>query len=339
MHAPAIERSADASGIDSALINEWQRGLPLVSRPFATIALALGTGEENVIARLKALQARGAIARVGGVVRPNTLGASTLAALAAPELRVDEVARRLAEIPGINHIYLRENARNLWFVVTGPDRDYVDAALRRIESETGLAVLDLRLERAYHIDLGFTMNRPQERRYHNAGSARPRPEIACDAIDRAIAQTMTIGLPLTSRPFKEAGRTIGLSEETMIRRVQRLADAEILPRIGVIVRHRALGWRANAMVVFDIADDRIEAAGTALSQAPGINLCYRRTRYAESWPFNLYCMVHARSRDEAFATLERAVGQAELATVQKEILFSLHCFKQTGALITAPEAA
>ena len=78
--------------LDRRLLDEFQRDLPLVPRPFAEMAAVLAVSEAEVLARLNALQAAGTIARVGATVRPNTAGASTLAALAVPEARVDEVA-------------------------------------------------------------------------------------------------------------------------------------------------------------------------------------------------------------------------------------------------------
>lgn len=324
-----------AASIDTELLDKWQRDLPLVPRPFSVIAERLRTTEHNVLARLVALKESGVVARVGGVVRPNTLGASTLAALSAPALLVDELAARLAAIDGINHIYLRENEVNIWFVVTGPDRAYVDEALARVERETYLPVLDFRLEEAYHIDLGFALNGSNNRRYHNGGSAAPARKLSCDSQDRALAQSLTEGLPLVERPFAEVGRQLGLSEAETIGRLDRLLSAGVLPRIGVIVRHRALGWRSNAMVVFDVAPDHIASVGAQLASAPGINLCYRRTRYETVWPYNLYCMVHARSRQEALTTLDRARSLAGLEDLPTQILFSLRCFKQTGALISA----
>jgi DNA-binding Lrp family transcriptional regulator len=131
------------------LLGDWQRNFPLISNPFAEIGMALGCPEAEVLQRLTQLSAAGAVSRVGATIRPNTAGASTLAAVAAPILLVDEVAELIGAEPGVNHSYLRENDWNIWFVATGPDRAHVDAILNRIEMTTGLPVLDLRLVRPY----------------------------------------------------------------------------------------------------------------------------------------------------------------------------------------------
>lgn len=140
------------------LVDDWQRAFPLVPRPYAAIAERMGLQESDVIDALSRLRDEGAVSRVGAVVRPNTAGASTLAAIAVPRERLDEVAAIVNAEPGVNHNYEREHAFNLWFVVTAATRTEVDAALARIERDTGLAVLDLPLEAEYRIDLGFPLS-------------------------------------------------------------------------------------------------------------------------------------------------------------------------------------
>lgn len=336
MHA---RDGSQATRLEDSLLDDWQRDLPLVPRPFAAIAERLGVTEARVIEVLQALRASGAISRVGGVVRPNTLGASTLAAVAAPEFRTDEVAALVSREPGINHVYLRENDFNIWFVATGPDRAYVDAALARIAHATGLHVLVLRLEQAYHIDLGFALSEGARRPHGIAAHARPGQAFALEAGDRPLVQALTDGLALVPTPFGELASQLGRSEAEVIERLRSLVANGIVPRLGVIVRHRALGWRSNAMVVWDVPAEDVDRIGAALAAMPGINLCYRRTRHARAWPYNLYCMVHARTRDEALALLERASAAAGLHGVPRQILFSLRCFKQTGALVTDPRRA
>ncbi|RJO68763.1 MAG: Lrp/AsnC family transcriptional regulator [Myxococcales bacterium] len=142
---------------DLKLLDDYQRGFPLVPRPYLAIAEATGLGEAEVIAAYARLKEEGALSRIGAVVTPNAAGASTLAALAVPPERLAKVAAVVSAQPEVNHNYEREHAYNLWFVVTAADAGAVAEALRRIESLTGLAALDLPLVRSYHIDLGFPL--------------------------------------------------------------------------------------------------------------------------------------------------------------------------------------
>jgi siroheme decarboxylase len=139
------------------------------------------------------------------------------------------------------------------------------------------------------------------------------------------------GFPLTSRPFQEIGLEIGLSEAEVIASLSDLSQCGIIKRMGVIVRHRELGFKANAMVVWDIPDDLVTIMGKRVGEMDFVTLCYRRRRSLPRWPYNLYCMIHGRERTEVLenlATLESCCGLEE---VSKQVLFSQRRFKQQGA--------
>lgn len=319
--------------IDQALLDDWQRGFPITPQPFLHVAEALNISEAQAIERIRHQIDNARITRVGATCAPNTVSASTLAAITAPEDRIEEVASVIGAQPGVNHSYLREHDWNLWFVATGPDRAHVNAALERIERETGLQVLDLRLVRPFNVDLGFALR---------GKTARWVPGKQADISvllpgDRAILQMLMKGLTLIPRPYRAIAMALAQSEEYILERIRVLSDAGIIARLGIIVRHRALGWRSNAMVVWDMAHEQITRLGPVLAAQPGVTLCYERTPVPGIWPYRLYSMIHARSRAEAMSTLTRICSLPEFADVPHVPLFSLHCFKQTGAMVKAPE--
>ncbi|MCA0872479.1 AsnC family transcriptional regulator [Seohaeicola saemankumensis] len=316
--------------IDLHLLDNWQRDFPLVNRPFARIATDLEIDEAEVITRLKRMKKAGRITRVGATCAPNTVSASTLAAVAAPHRALDRVAQIIGAEPGVNHSYERENDLNLWFVATGPDRTHIDKTLDRITELTGLRVFDFPLVRPFNVDLGFRMNGGATQ----LRAPRPANLDAMRSGDRRLLQLLTTGLPITAMPYADVADQLGISEAKVLKRIAALTEAGIISRFGVIVRHRALGWSANAMVVWDIAPDRIAETGPRLAALPGVTLCYERRPASEIWPYRLYNMIHARSRTEAMDVLDRARALPELQGVDHEVLFSTRCFKQTGALIS-----
>ena len=147
-----------AEALDRRLLNDFQHGFPLTPRPFAALAERLGVGEAEVLRRLRRLRDQGAISRIGAVLTPHRAGWSTLAAMAVPEGELDEVAELVSGYPEVNHNYEREHRLNLWFVVTAPSAERVAGVLAEIEYWTGHAVLDLPLEEAYRLDLGFPLS-------------------------------------------------------------------------------------------------------------------------------------------------------------------------------------
>ncbi|MCB1882927.1 MAG: Lrp/AsnC family transcriptional regulator [Geminicoccaceae bacterium] len=139
------------------LIDGFQRGLPLRPRPYAEMADRLGVDEETVLALLARLQAEGVVSRVGAVVEPHAAGWSTLAAMSVPPWALAQIADFVSAYPEVNHNYEREHRLNLWFVVTAPTPEAVRRVLDGIEYRVGVPVLDLPLEEAFRLDLGFAL--------------------------------------------------------------------------------------------------------------------------------------------------------------------------------------
>ena len=317
---------SSALGLPQRLLEHWQRGFPLVERPFAAIAAAEGATEAEVLAALAGLLASGAASRLGGVWAPGVGGAAVLCAMAVPAERLPAVAALVSADPGVNHNYEREHRLNLWFVMTGSSRARVDQALAAIESEAKLPVLRLRMVRPYRIDLGFSLHAPAP----VAGQAmRQRPPPVAPA-DVPLAALVEAGLPLQPAPFDAWAAQLDRTPGEVRACLDDWLQAGTLRRFGLVVRHHEAGWAANAMTVFDVADDAVDAFGERLATQPGVTLCYRRER-AGGWRYNLYCMVHGRSRDETLGLLRAAVAGAGLAEVPHEVLFSRRRFKQTGA--------
>jgi DNA-binding Lrp family transcriptional regulator len=146
------------SKLQKHLLNDFQRDFPLSSTPFRDLADSLGVAEAEVLAGLRNLSDSQLISRVGPVFAPQRVGTSTLAALAVPEERLEEVAEWVSRLPEVNHNYEREHRYNLWFVLTAPDQERLDGVLAEIERWTGLAVLSLPLLENFHIDLGFPLD-------------------------------------------------------------------------------------------------------------------------------------------------------------------------------------
>ena len=332
--------------LDLRLLDDFQRAFPLCERPFAAIAERLGCEAGEVTARLEALERRSVVSRVGPVFAPGRIGASTLAAMAAPPERIESVAGCVNRFPAVNHNYEREHELNLWFVVAAPSARERDETLAAIGLRTGLEVLDLRLERAYHIDLGFPLwpRRPAVPRIpaagapSGAGANPPAGAARFDARDRRLVGAIQDGLPLVPRPFAVVGERAGLSEAEVLRRIGRLLLEGVIKRIGVVVRHHELGFRANAMVVFDAPDAAVDALGERLARVGPVTLCYRRTRRPPLWPYNLYCMLHGRERAEVTNQAKNLLPAA-LGGLPRAILFSRRRFRQRGARYAPADGA
>ena len=312
---------------DLALANRWQRGFPLAPRPFGEIARHAGLSEQAVLAACRRLREQGVLDRIGPVYRPNAVGASTLAAMAVPPERLEAVAGLVSGQPGINHNYQREHAYNLWFVATAPSAAEVQWTLSCIEHASGLPVLRLPLVEEYHIDLGFDLDTHAAPR----GTALRHEFAPPSAEDQALVRHTVRGLPLVAEPYAEVARELGVEESEVLGALERmLADGRIR-RLGAVIRHRRLGYRANAMAVWDVPDEQLGGIAPPLARDPAVTLCYRRARALPQWPYNLYCMVHGRERGRVSGELARMNAAYGLARFPHAVLFSERCFSQQAA--------
>ncbi len=150
--------SVNLDGLSQKLINAYQKGFPVCSRPFLQLAERFNCSEQEVIECLEQLQQQKILSRLGPVLDHKKAGASTLAALAVPAEQLDEIAEIVNKFEQVNHNYAREHDYNLWFVATAADAEGLKQCLTNIHQQTGFEPLVLPMEKAYHIDLGFEIN-------------------------------------------------------------------------------------------------------------------------------------------------------------------------------------
>jgi DNA-binding Lrp family transcriptional regulator len=149
--------------------------------------------------------------------------------------------------------------------------------------------------------------------------------------DRELVAAIQGGLPLVAKPYAAIATQLGLSEDEVMLRLQVLQSAGLIKRMGVVVRHRALGYNANAMVVWDVEDADVERIGGLLAGESCVTLCYQRPRRLPTWRYNLFCMIHGRKRSSVLLRLEQIIACHGLEDVPHSVLFSGRDFKQRGA--------
>ena len=311
------------------LVNDFQRGFPIAPDPFHVLGEALGASEQAVIATIRRLLRDGAITRIGPVIRPGAIGTSTLACLAAPPDTLDAVAAIVNAHPEVNHNYERENRLNLWFVLTARTRDDIARALQSIEARTGFPVVELPLERPYHIDLGFDLAAQSRRPVEEAATCDA--PVAVDADDERLLAAIEQGIPVVERPFAAIAARTGETEAGVIDRIERLLHAGVFRRFGIVVRHRRVGYAANAMCAWEVPAAQADAFGERLARAHGVTLAYRRRTSPPVWPYNLFGMVHGQDREGVEQRLADIAGATGLDAFPSVLLFSRRCYRQRGA--------
>jgi len=328
---------AETSALQRAFINRYQGGFPLCARPFVEAAERLGTDEGTLIEAVAGLLQRGLLTRFGPLFDAGRLGgAVTLAALAVPESRFDDVAQVVNALPQVAHNYRREHRLNMWFVVASDRAEEVTRTLSRIEVMTGLRVYDFPKEAEYHVGLWLhldddgrvdTVPVPEPQADANAG-------FPLDSTDRRLVEATQTGLPVTAMPYTVLARELGLQPETVVARLARMLAGGVIRRIGAVPHHYRLGLHGNGMSVWDVDDDQVDALGRAVSELEFVSHCYRRPRHARTWPYNLFAMAHGTDRDAVLAKTARIEQLLAGHCRAHEVLFSSTVLKKSGLRVS-----
>lgn len=158
--------------------------------------------------------------------------------------------------------------------------------------------------------------------------------MALDELDRRIIQATQSGLPLVRRPYEAVGAALGISGELVRTRLQAMLDTGLIRRIGAVPNHYRLGFTANGMSVWDVADERVDELGERVGQLPFVSHCYRRPRRLPVWPYNLFAMLHGRSRAEIEGQAQQVAALLGAACRAHDILYSTAILKKTGLRIS-----
>jgi len=153
-------------------------------------------------------------------------------------------------------------------------------------------------------------------------------------LDARLVRATQGGLPLVPEPYAAVAEALGVSEAQVIARLEAMLADRRVRRIGVVPNHYALGYRANGMSVWDVDDAAIDALGRQIGALEFVSHCYRRPRRLPDWPYNLFAMVHARSREEVEARLEVIRALLGPALRAHDVLYSTRILKKTGLRLT-----
>ena len=156
-----------------------------------------------------------------------------------------------------------------------------------------------------------------------------------DETDRRLIQTTQAGLPMSPRPYHAIADQLGIDAAEVMQRIQRMLNLGIIRRIGAVPNHYALGYRANGMTVWDVADDHVDELGARVGRLDFVTHCYRRPRHLPDWPYNLFAMVHGKMREEVEAKAGIIADLLGEASRGSDILYSARILKKTGLRIGA----
>ena len=154
--------------------------------------------------------------------------------------------------------------------------------------------------------------------------------IPIDALDRRIIVATQEGLPLVPRPYHTVAEALGVAPEQVMARLARMLEAGIVRRMGAIPNHYRIGYRANGMSVWDVADEMAGDLGQEIGALDFVSHCYLRPRALPGWPYNLFAMVHGANRAEVERKRVLIAGLLGPCCRRSDILYSTRVLKKTG---------
>lgn len=315
--------------IDRKLLNDIQWVFPLVDKPYQEVAKSHNISEEEVMRRISALKSAGLIRQINAIFDTRRLGyKSALIAFAVVPEKLDAVAERVNEHPGVSHNYERNHEYNMWFTLAVPPDSDMKEELDKLAALEG--VIKYRLLptlKMYKIGVKLDMV--------NDDAEKPKPteqvkEMNPDRLeiterDKEFVRELQKDLPVVKEPFKEMAQNLGISTEELFAKAKEYEKVGLMRRFAAILRHRDAGFVANGMVVWNVPEDRVDDVGFTLAAFPQVSHCYRRPVYPD-WKYNVFSMVHARSLEAAEKMAVEMSSQ--IGVTDYKILFSSREFKK-----------
>jgi radical SAM protein with 4Fe4S-binding SPASM domain len=332
-HVPQVQKKTDEIGkaTRNELLLRLQRGIPLEHHPFHTMACELGIKENQIIAFIKKSFSQGETRRLGGIFDGRKLGyMNTLcAASPLPEHEV-EFIRYIRSLPGVTHFYERgwpkdlnpgvpgspnsENYPKLWFTF-GAEAEKFKSEFTKIEDMArGGILLNLPARKIFKTDVIFDLKQLKNNG-PNQGSAGEYKTAelkhrSFSGSEKAVIRLLQGNLPVKSDFYAVPAARLGIGVDELLDMLRIWRDCGILKRVGLLVNHQSIGFKANGMCVWNVSEDKMEEKGRILAGYPEITHCYQR-EMDNRFPFNLYAMIHAgnwKNLHSVFSSISNETG-------------------------------
>jgi siroheme decarboxylase len=140
-------------------------------------------------------------------------------------------------------------------------------------------------------------------------------------------EALPADFPITGRPYETMAGHMGITGEQLIEELALLKEKGIIRRISLMVAHRAVSYEGNAMVVWNVPAERVEEVGLVMAGFGEVSHCYERDT-SGYWPYNLYTMVHGKTREACAAVIDAMASRSGINDYR--VLFSKREFKKTS---------
>lgn len=186
------------------------------------------------------------------------------------------------------------------------------------------------LSRETHTNNIDSFNPKAKSPFSDKETAEPTTGFILTEMDRALVVATQEGLPVSERPYLEIANELGISEDEVICRLEKMLEHKVIRRIAVVPNHYRIGFKANGMTVWNVKDEDVKELGRQIGELPYVSHCYQRPRHEPYWSYNLFAMVHGTQRAQVEERAEKLKAILGDACLGNEILYSSKILKKTG---------
>ncbi|MDA0263925.1 MAG: AsnC family transcriptional regulator [Chloroflexi bacterium] len=345
--------------IDRKLLNKIQAPFPMVDQPYQRLGEEVGVSEQEVLDRLAELKRTNVLRQISAIFDTRRLGfKTTLVAMAYEPEKLHKAALEINKHPGVSHNYAREGSYyNLWFTLAVPPEHDLESTARYMADKTG--ALEQRImptKRFFKIGVNFDMvekkgssfnfspdNVTADKAGKQAGGEIAATKEAAESWNKAVPVTeaekdaireMQEDLALVPRPYDALAQRLGMSTADLFALAQDFQDRRIMRRYSAVLHHRRSGFKANAMIVWKVPEERSEEVGLTMAAHNAVTHCYERPTFPD-WPYTHFTMVHATT-PEGCEEINNEISEAT-GIDERLVLYSTREYKKTRVRYFVPD--
>ena len=306
-------------------LNIIQKGFPVAKRPFKLLSQKLQSSEEEVLNLYKKLKNDKIIRQTSAIFDTKSLDyKSSLVAFKTDS--IEDVAKFVNTHPGVSHNYERDHEFNLWFTIAvAPDSKIgLEKTIELLAQKTRTKeYIVLPTKKMFKISVMLDMKGDQEKK--EKVKKQKHKAIKLEPFDIEIIKLLQKDIEPLYEPFEHIVNSLDITYDKLLEKVNKFQESGVLRRFASILYHRKAGFRANAMVVWNVDEDDAEEIGQKIASYKAVSHCYLRPVFP-NWQYPLFSMMHAKSKEEIDEIVRDIVD--ELGIKKYQYLYSLREFKK-----------
>lgn len=321
--------------IDEILL-EIQHNFPICAKPFEEIANKFATTEQNVIELLRSQKNDKIIRQTSAIFDTKRLGySSSLVAFEVDEGDIESASKIINAHPGVSHNYLRSHKYNIWFTLAvAPNSKLgLQKTVEYLASQTNARNF-LILPTLKMFKIAVKLDTTKTKKLKEAVVQKSAKYIEMTNDHFRVIEVLQRDIEFVSEPFAKAIEELNMTYERFFELFYELKDSGVMRRFAAILNHKKAGFSSNAMVVWEIDENKADDIGKICASFSSVSHCYLRPVY-ENWKFNLFTMIHATSEEELQGVISAIASEIEY--VSNFVLHSIREFKKVRIIYFSSE--